>query len=351
MKNQFTLYRRSNGTFYCQDTVSGKQQSLGTKNEVEAQILLHSKNEASRQPILNHQIALAYLSGTDPEAAKRTWKFVMDEMTATKTGETHYRHVNAMKDVAFDLIRDVPLLETRAEHILKVLRTGTVSTNIYLRRLHNFALDMNWLPKSVLPRKQWPKPVFKDKRAITLKEHEAIVAREMNPERRSFYQLVWHIGAAQTDLALLKAEDIDWKDRVIGFFRKKTQSVAILHFGPEVESILRALPSTGQLFPYLCRVRASDRATEFKQRCAGLGIKGVTLHSYRYAWAERARKAGYPERFAQEALGHNSKAVHRSYARRAQVTLPTLEEYERKIIPLQQPNTPSIMSSQSSAIA
>jgi hypothetical protein len=28
----------------------------------------------------------------------------------------------------------------------------------------------------------------------------------------------------------------------------------------------------------------------------------------------------YPERFAQEALGHNSKAVHRAYARKAQVT-------------------------------
>lgn len=42
----------------------------------------------------------------------------------------------------------------------------------------------------------------------------------------------------------------------------------------------------------------------------------MSLHSYRYAWAERAKTAGYPERFAQEALGHNSKAVHRAYASR-----------------------------------
>ncbi len=55
----------------------------------------------------------------------------------------------------------------------------------------------------------------------------------------------------------------------------------------------------------------------------------MTLHSYRYAWAERAKVAGYPERFAQLALGHNSKAVHRAYAKRAQVTLPPLEDYER----------------------
>ena len=47
---------------------------------------------------------------------------------------------------------------------------------------------------------------------------------------------------------------------------------------------------------------------------------------------------GYPERFAQMAWGHNSKAVHRAYAKKAQVTLPPLEDYERehaqKVVPL-----------------
>jgi hypothetical protein len=32
-----------------------------------------------------------------------------------------------------------------------------------------------------------------------------------------------------------------------------------------------------------------------------------------------------------EALGHNSKAVHRAYARKAQVLIPSLDEYERKM--------------------
>jgi integrase len=73
-----------------------------------------------------------------------------------------------------------------------------------------------------------------------------------------------------------------------------------------------------------------DRATEFKQRCDGLGISGVSMHSYRYAWAERARTVGYPERFAQEALGHNSKAVHRAYAKRALMKIPSLEDYEQQ---------------------
>jgi integrase len=47
------------------------------------------------------------------------------------------------------------------------------------------------------------------------------------------------------------------------------------------------------------------------------------LHSYRYAWAERARAAGYPERFAQEAPGHKSAAVHWAYAKKAKVKIVT----------------------------
>ena len=47
--------------------------------------------------------------------------------------------------------------------------------------------------------------------------------------------------------------------------------------------------------------------------------------------AERAKTVGYPERFAQEALGHNSKAVHRAYAKRALMKLPSLEDYERRV--------------------
>jgi integrase len=57
-------------------------------------------------------------------------------------------------------------------------------------------------------------------------------------------------------------------------------------------------------------VDGGERATEFRQRIVGLGIEGVSLHSYRYACAERALKGGYPERFAQQALGHSSRAVH-----------------------------------------
>jgi len=114
-----------------------------------------------------------------------------------------------MKDRAFDPIRKRPLIETGAEALIQVVRRGTISTKVYMRRWHNFALDMDWLLKSVVPKRQWPKVVHRKRRAITLAEHQQIIERELNPERRAFYQLCWHLGGSQTDVACLNAEDID----------------------------------------------------------------------------------------------------------------------------------------------
>jgi hypothetical protein len=134
MKSRFNLFNR-NGVFYSVDTENGKQHSLRTKDEAEALTLLHSKNEAHRQPVLNLQIARAYLTATDPEISKRTWQAAMDEMGKTKTGPTRIRHDRAMKDKAFDLIRNMAIIETRAEHFLKILQGCKVSTNVFLRRI------------------------------------------------------------------------------------------------------------------------------------------------------------------------------------------------------------------------
>ena len=330
MKQQFRLYRRNGGIYYIHDDKTGKQESLHTRERAEASALFAAKTQSHRQAHLNLRLARTYLAATDPMVSKRTWQVPMEELAKTKRGSTLDRWQRAIKDKAFDLIRDLPILETQAEHFLKVLNTGTVSTNVFLRRAHNFALDMGWLPWPVVVKRQWPAIEFKEKRAITWKEHCQIIERENNPERKAFYQMAWHLGASQSDLAFLEAENVDWEHHVISFARMKTGSIAIMRFGEDVAEILRDLPGSGPLFPYLRSVRAGDRATEFKQRCNGLDIKGVTLHSYRYAWAERAKIAGYPERFAMENLGHNSKAVHRAYARKAQVELPSLSEYERQ---------------------
>ena len=334
MKSRYRVFRRGWGTFYCEDLVTKKQESLKTRDKQEAHRLVAAKNETEASPAFSLQLARVYWKAGDPAAATRTWRHVMEEIIKMKKDDTRHRWKTAIKDRAFDSIRDLSVLETRAEHFLRVLEMGCVSTNIYLRRIHNFALDMSWLPWPVLPKKRWPEIRFQEKRAINLDEHRAIVGRETNPERKAFYLLAWHLGASQSDIALLEADNIDWSQRTVSFRRKKTGTGVHLRFDDEAAEVLRSLPAQGPLFPYLRTVRPGDRATEFKQRCVGLGIKGVTLHSYRYAWAERARIAGYPERFAMENLGHNSKAVHRAYAKKAKVLVPSLTEYARNIVPL-----------------
>jgi integrase len=332
MKTRFRLiYRGERGRqFYCVDSETGKRFSLKTKDRDAAEQIVLAKNQSLRQPALNLQIAKAYLAGTDNGVTTRTWRHAIESLTDTKLGANQERWLRVVKDRALAPLLPQVIIETKGEALLNAMHAGTISTNVFLRRLHNFCVDMNWLPWPLIPKRQWPAVKFKEKRAVTLEEHQKIIAAEVNPERKLLYQLCWHLGASQGDIASLKGEDVDWQQSTVSFTRKKTGVPVIIHLGNEALNLFKDLPSEGGLFPYLSRVRAGDRATEFGQRCRQLGITGVTLHSYRYAWAERAKTVGYPERFAQEALGHNSKAVHRAYAKRALMKLPSLEDYEQR---------------------
>jgi len=351
--NKYRLLKMNSrgGRYYAEEIATGLRQTLKTKDLQEAQKLLHALNEAHRNSFLNQRMAQAYMAGSDPDAMTRNWQAVLDAIVASKPegSDTRYRWGTASKDEAFNPIRKKPLLDTRPELLLAVLNRGTVSTNVYLRRIQNFALDMGWLPWPILKKKQFPKVRYKPRRGIAEDEHRRIVEREQNEERRDFYELCWLMGGSQGDIANLTDEDIDWDDRLVCYNRRKmlqrmqensNLKPPMIRFGRGIEAVLRRRPTKGPLFPYLCTVRSGDRATEFKQRCQGLGIVGVTLHSYRYGWAERARKAHYPQRCAQETLGHQSAAVHRAYAKNAAVTIPSLDEWEElvanKIIDIRQ---------------
>jgi integrase len=334
MKARYRLVKMGNrgGMYYAKDTISGSRTSLKTKNKREAETQIQALNESASQPLLSRKLGLAYLSASDPELSQRTWQQVMTDIIQDKSGPTLRRWEIAIKDRAFDSLREKTVVATLAADFLRVLRAGTVSTNVYLRRLQNHCLDLGWLPIPVLPKRKFPKIKHAEKRAITLAEHQKIIEREPNMERRDFYELCWHTGGSQSDVAGLHAEDIDYERRCFAYSRKKTGTMGGMRLGPQAWEVILGRPRKGPLFPYLIGVRESDRATEFKQRCEGLGITGVTLHCYRYAWAQRSADLGYPERFAQRALGHNSKAVHRAYSRKAQGELPSLEEFEPTLV-------------------
>lgn len=58
------------------------------------------------------------------------------------------------------------------------------------------------------------------------------------------------------------------------------------------------------MFPKLAAMDKKHRASKFQTLRRRANVEGVALHSYRYAWAERAKAAGCLGRFAQVALGH-----------------------------------------------
>lgn len=332
MKQTFRLFRRTDrgGTYYWENSQSRQQGSLRTACEITATRLLAAKNEAAWQPALNLELAKTYLAAHDPEMLTRNWSVAMAEMATHGITSTRDRCQRAFNSPAYDSIRDKPIVNTTAQDILLILHKNGNCVAHYLRRLHNLALDLGWLIRPVLSKRGWPKVHANPKRAITSAEHATIIRAEQNEERRRYYEILYETGAAQTDAANLKSENIDWANRVLVYHRRKLgqrSDPAYLSIGPALEAILRQLPRVGFLFPTIQPTTAGDRAAEFRRRCRLAQIQGISLHSYRYSWAQRAKAVGYPERFAQQALGHTSRAVHAAYARGGVVVIPPLDVF------------------------
>ena len=233
MNQRYRKFKWAWGMWYAFDNVTGNSVSLKTRVKAEADQKVNAMNETERVPSISLGLAKVYLNASDPKLATRTWQEVMEHIVAKKKDETRRRWETAIKDPNFDSIRKLPVAETRPEHFDKALADAKVSTNVYLRRIHNHALGMEWLLRSVIPRLQWPKPVYKDKRAITAEEHVAILGAEVNPERKAFYQLCWHLGGSQGDIANLKGEDVDWENSSVSFTRKKTKVPVIVRLGSD----------------------------------------------------------------------------------------------------------------------
>jgi len=334
MKTKYTLFRR-NGIYYSQDSATGQQKSLRTRDQADALQLLNARNEAHRQPVLNLHLARAYLTASDPAFVERTWQTVMEQLQSRGKDSSRERYASVFKSPSFDGLRNKKLLETTTDDFFVVFKQNKVAINEFLKRLHNFALNLGWIALPIVAPYLWPKYEPKDRRGITLDEHQNVLAKEKQAEWKLYLELLWETGAAQSDAANFKAEDIDWQTRTISYFRQKTGSLAQFTISQKLETVLSHLPTTGPLFPNLSTWSESDRASRFRRRCHKAGVAGVTLHCYRYAWAERAKVVGMPERFAQAALGHNSKAIHRAYAKKAVIIAPSLEDYEKKAAALQ----------------
>jgi len=329
MKDRYRLVRRGN-QFYAVDRHNLSRQSLNTDDERSARRILAAKNESAQQTNLNLALGRTYLSAHDPVIIKRTWQDVMTVFCERGKEQSIARRQRAVKGAAFVFLKNKRLVETTADDFRRVLAMGGSAVNLFLRCLHNLALGLGWIPAAIIPSKLWPEPETKQRRGITVEEHNRILQSEQNLERHHYYQFLWEIGAAQSDAAMMSTDNIDWQNRVLTYQRQKTGEWSCIQIGARLEELLKCLPQKGRLFPRISQLTAAHRSSEFCRRCRVAKITGVSLHSYRYAWAQRARACGYPLRWAQNSLGHNSKAVHLAYARGVVPICPSLEVYEGK---------------------
>ena len=112
MKTRFRLIHRGERgrIFYCVDVTTGKRFSLKTKDRAAAAQIVLAKNQSLRQPVLNLQIAKAYLAGTDSGVAIRTWQMALNAIVDTKHGSTKERWLWAAKDKALDALRHLIII-------------------------------------------------------------------------------------------------------------------------------------------------------------------------------------------------------------------------------------------------
>src|SRR5262245_41462212 len=165
MKQRFWLLCRE-GVYYLQDSLTGKRESLQTKDLKTASKLRDARIETEQRPELSLALGRAYLKIHDPGMAKRTWADVMEEQAKRGAETTQERCRREIKTKPFDLIRRKPLVETTSGDLLAVIRLGNNSTNGFLRIFHHLAFGLGWIYRPILPSKLWPRIKKKKRRAV-----------------------------------------------------------------------------------------------------------------------------------------------------------------------------------------
>lgn len=267
-----------------------------------------------------------------------TWDRLITMFCAVGKDTTKERKLKEFRRSRWDKIKRTPVADTSGTDFLDLLEQGGKMTQQYLASLQTLAIDMGIRSHVVLPKKYWPKQIKITRRAITEEEHRLLILNIHSQRWRLFLSLLWETGAAQSDAANFRIELLQ-QDHLV-YRRLKTGSRAAQAISAELRRMIEASTqgrTEGYIVPGIQKIDQKDRATLFRRHCKRLGIEGVTLHSYRYAWAERAFKLGIPERLAMVALGHNSSAIHRAYAKGAKIVAPSLTDYALTATPAAAP--------------
>jgi integrase len=131
-------------------------------------------------------------------------------------------------------------------------------------------------------------PPNKDKRPITSDEHHRLITSIKSWRWRCFLKLLWETGADQDDVVCFRIEHL--RGDLLEYNRFKTNERVVILLPAYIQDILNRAAcgrDTGWFMPMIKNMDSSDRESFFLNECLKLGIHGLTLNSYRHAWAER----------------------------------------------------------------
>ena len=178
MQDKFRLYRRPNGMFYAEEYHTRHRESLQTKDEARS-APPDCRQEPSRHPArFQSGNGEGVSQGPRPAVLRAHVESVSDAVQHTYEGPTKARWEKFIRSEPMQGVLEKKLIQTTSSDFLAVLNhpEAGVSTNVFLRILHNRALDLGWIVQPVIAKKGWPKIRYGHRRGITREEHERILA-------------------------------------------------------------------------------------------------------------------------------------------------------------------------------
>jgi integrase len=147
--------------------------------------------------------------------------------------------------------------------------------------------------------------------------HAALLKQQAAPLDRLLMCLLLDHGLRVGEVASLTADDFDASGGYLCFYRQKVDKTQTHALSSDTLAALLAcqpLPSSGTLF-------GVDRSVRRRvgQLGASVGLKGLSPHDCRHAWATFATRAGTPTKALQDAGGWSSPAMPLRYAESAEI--------------------------------
>ncbi len=365
----YRLKKNSRGIWTAVDKKTKKQTSLkckGTREQAEEIADIQFGNTDDSNSMHHMKSAEAHLMKCNPEWVTITWDDVAQRkikgprsrVGGGKAIGTTKVQISSWNNKCWDKLRHKRCIDTVPRDFTDAVSSGRAGVVNFGRQLHSYAMDHRLIPYAIMGSEMWPKyKTGKMSRTITEEEHLKIIKFIQDDKLKTFTQytrrhpnttrkqwrdewenwlwFLWWTGASNTDAANMKAENIDWKKRVLEYKRQKwvrpekhAPARVAISKGGSLERLLKKLPKKGFLFPLLSRCVGGDRASTVGIFAEWVGIEHVTPHGYRFAFAERAKEMGMSAEDRMTTLGHKEFLQTSHYDQEAQVIPASIEIIE-----------------------